>query len=151
MASKNKDPQAERKPAVSDEMPVVPHRVLHSSIPIYNDEDCRERAPGHIVIVEALDPEDDHPELDILPTTKEYQVGQLTHFQTDHHRMWDKAWFLNPITNQVEVAWKVGAAEFVGPLIDEATLAKESDYIAELDRRMSGRRPDTKPIAETVN
>lgn len=145
MVSKKKKNE-DNSPPVTETFPAVPNRVLHVGLTLYKDEACRqpyERGTG--IIIEPLDPEDQLFELDIMPTTFEYEPGQYVQFQTNHHKMWDAAWFHNPITNKVEKAWKVAAAEFVGPLIEPETLQSHRQDLDELERRMNERFKDQRP------
>lgn len=142
----------DKSPQISDEMPVVPHRILYAGLPIFDDEACTQEAPGGtMVILEPLDPSDDLHELDILPTSLEYTAGQLTHFQTNQHKMFDAAWFNNPITGQVERTCRVAFAEFVGAVISDETVAKNREVVQELERQLSERHSRPQPAPMRVN
>lgn len=141
-----KKKKEDNRPAVTETFPAVPNRVLHVGLTLYKDESCSqpyERGSG--MIIEPLDPEDQLFELDILPTTLEYEPGQYVQFETNHHKMWDAAWFHNPISDKVEKAWNVAAAEFVGPLIAPDTLKSNRDELKELERRMDERFKGQRP------
>ncbi len=142
----------DRTPPVSDELPVVPHRVIHTGIAFYRDEGCQDQVEdAHIMIVEPLDPDDAIHELDVVPTKLDYQQGQLVHFQTDHHIMWDACWFHNPVTGRIEKAWNVVAASFVGAVISQETVAKHQRHIDELDARLAKKKGATASSAPTIN
>lgn len=137
-------------PPATDEMPVLPHRVLHVGIPFYSDAACTQLVEGaHLLILEPLDPDDAILELDVVPTRLDYKQGQLVHFLTDHHQMWEASWYHSPITGQVEKAWKVVAAGFVGPVISDETVAKHKKFIDDLESRLARRKAPT--ASTTVN
>ncbi len=161
MASKSttNEQQAPAKPELSNQMPIVPSKVLAVDIPIYNDEACTQQAEdGSIIILYPLDPEDSIHELDVMPTTLQYEVGQYVHFRTNQHKMWETAWFRNPFTGKVEQAWAVVSAEFVGDLIEDSVVAKHQDRVNQLESETFKRFPLPTPEgtrqaekAETVN
>lgn len=143
---------ADRTPPMTDEMPVVPHRIIHTGLVFYYDEGCKDQVDdGHILILEPLDPDDAIHELDVVPTQLDYQQGQLVYFQTDHHKMWDACWFHNPISGKVEKAWNVVAASFVGPVISQQAVAKDQKRIQDLDARLAKKRGFTASKAPTIN
>ena len=59
--SRQKDTeQVDLSPAETDEMPIVPYRVLHTDIPFYSDSECKNEVPeARIAILEMLDPDDE--------------------------------------------------------------------------------------------
>lgn len=142
MSNQEKPRNADGNPGLWHEMPVVPYKVLYTDIPFYRDEECLRQDPeGKIMIIEAQDPDDPIYELDIVPIRNRYEVGQYLRFRTNQHKMWEKSWFQNPITGNIEVAWRVVAAEFVGEVLSEKTLADHKEQLEGLESRMCARRP----------
>ncbi len=57
----------DRDPGVTDEIPIVPYRVIHAEIPFYSDPECTQEVPeAKITILEMLDPDDTLDELDVI-------------------------------------------------------------------------------------
>lgn len=126
------DLQTSEIPDQSDEMPVVPYRVLYTNIPFYSDPQCaKEVVGGKVIILEALDPDDELNELDIVPTSKHYEPGQLVRWNLNNKKMWEESWYKNPETNQIEQAWVIHV-EFTGQVLSQQTVQENDELIKKL-------------------
>ncbi len=125
------------KPEEIDELPLIPYRVLYSDLPFYDDPACQnEVTDARIAILEALDPDDELMELDVLPTRKDYQPGQLVTLNLNNKRLWEESWFRNPETQQIEQAWTLHV-EFIGQIINEKTLEEHKGRLEELNQKFA--------------
>ncbi len=138
--SKSAAPPAENfdpKPEETDELPFIPYRVLYSDLPFYDDPACEnEVTDACIAILEALDPDDELMELDVLPTRKEYQPGQLVTLTLNNKRLWEECWYRNPETLQIEQAWTLHV-EFIGQVINEKTQEENKERLEELSQKFA--------------
>lgn len=124
-------------PEETDEMPVVPYRVLYTDLPVYSDAACRKRiSDAHIAVLLPLDPDDQILELDVVPTRASYQPGQIITWDLNNKRTWEAGWYRNPDSGQVEKAWTMHV-EFTGKLIQPKTLEENRAKLADLERRMA--------------
>ena len=129
--------EKDNQPKETHEMPVVPYRVLHADLPLFSDPECQNLVPGaRIVVLEALDPDDQFPEFDVVPTQKSYQTGQIVTWELNNKSMWEAGWYQNPETGQTERAWTM-SVEFIGRLISSRTLEANEKRLAELNHRMA--------------
>lgn len=125
------------KPEETDELPFIPYRVLYTDIPFYEDPACeQEVTDARIAILEAIDPDDERMEVDVLPTRKHYQPGQLVTLNLNNKRLWEQCWFRNPETQQIEQAWTLHV-EFIGQIINEKTLEENKEKLEELNQKFS--------------
>ena len=128
------------KPEETDELPFIPYRVLYTDLPFYDDPACEnEVTDARIAILEALDPDDELMEVDVLPTRKDYQPGQLVTLNLNNKRLWEECWFRNPQTQQIEKAWTLHV-EFIGQIINEKTLEENKERLEELNRKFAQAR-----------
>ncbi len=119
-------------PGVTDKMPVVPHKVLHTDIPFYTDEACTLQVPdARITILRPLDP-DGFDELEVVPSRKHYQVGQYLNWMLCKENLWEENYYRNPETGQVEQAWSMHV-EFVGEVISPQALEADRERIQQLE------------------
>ena len=124
-------------PEETEDMPVVPYRVVHANIPFYSDSECKnEITDGTIVILESLDPEDLYPEPDIMPTRKQYSPGQLVDWNLDNHKQWEENWFKHPGTGEIEYAW-ILHVEFTGRLISDKTLKENKKKLEKIEEQLA--------------
>ena len=124
-------------PEQTDQFPQVPYRVLHANVPFYSDPECKNEVKGaRITILEALDPDDEFRELDIVPTRTEYRQGQLLTWSLNNKQIWEESWYKHPETQQIERVW-ARHVEFTGELISKQALAENKDKLAEIERRLS--------------
>ena len=125
------------RPEETDEMPIVPYRVLYTDLPVYSDPECRNLvSDARIAVLLPLDPDDQILELDVVPTRVSYQPGQIITWELNNKRTWEAGWYRNPDTGQVEQAWTMHV-EFIGQLIQPETLEANRVKLAELERRMA--------------
>jgi len=141
MSEKTSSPEIyDTDPGETDTMPVVPYRVLYTDIPFYSESECASEVPGaRIAILEALDPDDELYELDIMPARKTYQPGQLVSWVLNHKQIWEEGWYRNPENGQVEQAWPMGV-EFCGQVISAKAQQEDKDRLEDLETRMKARR-----------
>ena len=125
------------RPEETDDMPVVPYRVLYTDLPVFSDPECRNQIPdARIAILLPLDPDDQILELDVVPTRYSYQPGQIITWELNNKRTWEAGWYRNPDTGQVEQAWTMHV-EFIGQVIQPKTLETNRQKLADLERRMA--------------
>ncbi len=125
------------RPEETDDMPVVPYRVVHAGIPFYSDPECKnEVSDGTIVIVDPLDPDDPYREMDIMPTLAQYSPGQLVDWNLDNKEQWEDNWFRHPETNKIEQAWTLHVA-FTGRLISNRTLQENKEQLEEIEAKLA--------------
>ena len=125
------------KPDETDELPMIPYRVVYSDLPFYDDPDCQNEVPdARIAILEALDPEDQLLEQDVLPTRQDYHPGQLVTLRLNNKRLWEESWFRNPETQQIEQAWALHV-EYIGQRISEKTLEENKERLEELNQKFA--------------
>ena len=125
------------RPEETDNMPIVPYRVTHVGIPFYSDPECKNVvSDGTIVILEPLDPDDPYPEVDIMPTLKQYSPGQLVDWELNNKRQWEESWFRHPGTNKLEQAWTLHM-EFTGRLISNQALKENKEQLEEIEAKLA--------------
>ena len=125
------------RPEKTNEMPIVPYRVLYTDLPAFSDPECRNQIPdARIAILLPLDPDDQILELDVVPTRYSYQPGQIITWELNNKRTWEAGWYRNPDTGQVEQAWTMHV-EFIGQAIQPKTLETNRQKLADLERRMA--------------
>jgi hypothetical protein len=131
-------------PEIIEEMPAFPHRVLQVGIPFYTDPQCTQPvSEASIVILQALEPDDPIQELDIVPTRKEYTVGQIVQWDLNNKKIWEKCWYRNPETGRVEQAWTTFHVEFIGKVVSEAAMEKNRQELDQKIARMPAPKPST--------
>ncbi len=129
----------QRDPEHSDEMPVVPYRVLYANIPFYSDPECtKEVATARIAILEALDPDDELRELDVVPSLNRYEPGQLVRWTLDNKNLWEESWYKNPETGQIERAWTIHV-EFIGQVLSQQALDQNQETLKEIEAKLAAR------------
>ncbi len=129
-------------PGQTDELPALPHRVLYANIPFYSDPECRQQVTdGTILILQSLDPDDPVQELDIAPTRKNYQAGQIVAWDLNNKKLWEKAWYRNPESGDIQQAWTFHV-EFIGPVVSPKVVTANADKLQKLQ---AGMRSSPKP------
>jgi hypothetical protein len=119
-------------PGITEEMPVVPHKVLYANIPFYEDDGCTQPVTnGTLMILRPLD-SDGFDELAVVPTEKNYEVGQYLNWQLDKEDQWEDNYFRNPISGQVEKAWTLHVA-FVGNIVSDEAVSKDQERLEKLE------------------
>ncbi len=125
------------RPEETDQMPIVPYRVLYTDLPGFSDPECRNQVPdARIAVLLPLDPDDQILELDVVPTRYSYQPGQIISWELNNKRTWEAGWYRNPDTGQVEQAWTMHV-EFIGQVVQPKTLEANRQKLADLERRMA--------------
>ncbi len=141
-----------REPEVSNTVPLVPFKVLATDIPFYRDQGCTDEvSEARIVIIQALDPDDQIQELDIVPSTKTYERGAYVTLAFDNKKLWENCWFKDPETNEVQQAWRIHV-NFIGEVISTAAVEKEKERLDDLERRVQEKIEQiSRSETETVN
>jgi hypothetical protein len=154
LSSKKTGPaeQDPREPTVTSKVPLVPFKVLATDIPFYQDQECTDEvSEAHIVILQALDPDDQIQELDIVPTTKSYKPGMYVSLAFDNKKLWENCWFKDPETNEIQRAWRIHV-NFIGEVVSPTAVEKERDRLDDLERRVQEKIEQiSRSEAETVN
>ena len=129
----------QRDPQYSDEMPVVPYRVLYADIPFYSDSECtQEVVAARIAILDALDPDDELKELDVVPSLNRYEPGQLVRWTLDNKNLWEESWYKNPETGQIERAWTIHV-EFIGQVLSQQALDQNQETLKKIEAKLAAR------------
>ncbi len=123
-------------PGQTDELPALPHRVLYANIPFYSDPECKQQVTdGTILILQSLDPDDPVQELDIAPTRKNYQAGQIVAWDLNNKKLWEKAWYRNPESGDIQQAWTFHV-EFIGPVVSPEVVTANAEKLQKLQAAM---------------
>jgi len=123
-------------PGQTNELPALPHRVLYSNIPFYSDPECKQQVTdGTILILQSLDPDDPVQELDIAPTRKSYQSGQIVAWDLNNKKLWEKAWYRDPETGEIEQAWTFHV-EFIGKVVNQEVVTANAEKLQKLQAKM---------------
>jgi len=123
-------------PGQTDELPALPHRVLYANIPFYADPECKQQVTdGTILILQSLDPDDPIQELDVAPTRKNYQAGQIVVWDLNNKKLWEKAWYRNPESGRIEQAWSFHV-EFMGKVVSPDVVKANSEKLQKLQAAM---------------
>ena len=123
----------QRDPGKTDEMPVVPYRVLYANIPFYSDAECKKEVKAaKIAILEALDPDDELAELDVVPSLNRYEPGQLVQWTLNNKQLGEESWYKNPESRKIERAWTIHV-EFVGQVLSHQVLKENEETLKKID------------------
>ena len=129
----------------TDDMPVIPYRVVYVDLPFYSDRECKKTVEeATIAVLEALDPDGSYPELDVVPTRNNYEPGQIVTWMLNNKKMWEESWYKNPESGQIEAAWK-SHVEFIGQLISAPTLAENQKYLEEIEAKREAKVATKQP------
>ena len=116
-------------PGQTDTMPAIPHKVLHAGLPFYADRECKTQVPdATLLILQALDPDDPVQELDVAPTRRNYTAGQIVEWDLSNKKLWEKAWYRNPESGEIEPAWN-SHVEFTGRVVSEKAIAANAAFL----------------------
>lgn len=120
------------EPGTTDNMPVVPHKVLYCGLPFFSNPECsREVENARICVLRPLDP-DGFDELEVVPTSKNYQAGQYLNWKLNKENVWEECYYRNPETGQIEQAWTMHV-EFVGEVIRDEVVEHDRERITRLE------------------
>ncbi len=110
----------EPDPGFIDAMPARPYRVLHADLPFFADAECRNQIRGaRLVVLQCEDALQKQRTIECMPAVKDYRQDQIVQWETNHKRLWDDAWYVNPESGAKEKAW-TRAVEFVGRICRSA-------------------------------
>jgi len=94
--------------------------VYHPGVKVYSDQKCKneiENTKG--VILETSSPSGAKMFYRIFPTTKtHFKKGQRVAWEWSDEQVWKEAWYRDPDTNEIKLAWS-SSMEFVGRNLDE--------------------------------
>jgi len=128
------EPTFDPNPGETDSMPAIPHKVLHAGLPFYSDPECRTQVPdATIIVLQALDPDDPIQELDVAPTRRQYKAGQIVEWDLNNKKLWEKAWYRNPESGQIEQAWNFHV-EFIGRVVSEKSIAANAALLERAEK-----------------
>ncbi len=101
-------------PGFIDVMPSRPYLVVHADLPFYADAECRNQIRGaRLMVLQCEDSLQNQRTIECMPAVKNYRKGQIVQWETNHRRLWDDAWYINPENHSKEKAW-TRAVEFTG-------------------------------------
>ncbi len=157
MSKSSKKTEPSTTPPTTTKVPLVPFKVLETDIPFFLDEECTQRIPdATLAIIQALDPDDEVQELDVVPTTLDYRKGQYVTLAFDNKKLWEDCYYRDPDGGDVTKAWRIHV-NFIGEVIDPQAIEREKDRIEDLERRVQekieeiSRRKHTPVAGETIN
>jgi hypothetical protein len=103
-----------------DALPKETNVVYHPGVDIFSDKDCLTRiADAKGVILETTSAEGGVKKFRIFPTTRShFQKGKAVAWEWNMQKRWGKAWYKDPDSGVIKVAWDQ-SAEFVGRHLDE--------------------------------
>lgn len=88
-------------------------------VDVYNDENCMNKIDGIKGLRIKTKHIKDGESIRILPTSKTwYEKDQIISWAWDARNMIGKAWYMNPDSNEIEVAWH-SSTEFIGAPLAE--------------------------------
>ncbi len=123
-------------PSVTKKVPLVPFKVLETDIPFYRDEECTQRVPdATLAIIQALDPDDEVQELDVVPTTLTYRKGQYVTLAFDNKKLWEDCYYRDPQEGDIAKAWRIHV-NFIGEVIDPQAIEADRERIDDLEKRV---------------
>jgi len=143
-----KDPVAgsgslDQTPETTDEMPVVPHKVLYAGIPCYSDKECTQQVEGvSIYVLQPLE-SDGFPVVDVVPSRLSFEVGQYLTWRLNKDELWEDCYYRNPDTGMIEKAWTIHV-EFVGRVVSDQSVAGDQERLTKLEADYRSRQsPET--------
>ncbi|ELY5145894.1 hypothetical protein HQK29_20040 [Vibrio vulnificus] len=94
--------------------------VYHIGVRVFSDPECKVQiANCKGIILKSESPGGTQRSYRIFPTTKEhFQLGKKVAWEWSFENTWSDAWYRDPETNEVKLAWN-SSAEFVGRHLDE--------------------------------
>ncbi len=125
-----------RIPEITHKVPLVPFKVLRADVPFYRDRECTDQViDAKLAVIQALDPEDEIQELDLVPTTKTYREGDYVTLSFDNKKLWEDCYYRDPESGEVTKAWRIHV-NFIGEVIAPEAVAADRDRIDNLERRV---------------
>jgi hypothetical protein len=123
-------------PEITHKVPLVPFKVLRAGLPFFRDEACADEVlEARLAVIQALDPDDEVQELDLVPTTKTYREGDYVTLAFDNKKLWEDCYYRDPESGEVVKAWRIHV-NFIGEVISPEALAQDKDRVADLERRV---------------
>jgi hypothetical protein len=94
--------------------------VYHPGVEVFLDADCTKPFPDAMgVILETTSPGGMMKTLRIFPSTRTYfHKGKQVTWEWNMQKVWPAAWYRDPETGSIRVAWR-SSAEFVGRHVDD--------------------------------
>jgi hypothetical protein len=139
--AKAKDAPTEdpRTPTVTDQLPLVPFKVVATDIPFYRDKECKELVKdARIFVLKALDPEDQIQEYDLVPSTKVYNKGDYVTLSFDNKKLWDTSYYRDPESGEIQRAWRIHV-NFIGELIAPKVIQENREHLEKLEQGVQQR------------
>jgi hypothetical protein len=100
-------------------VPLELNVVEYPGVPIYSDDSGTARLQGKGLILSTTSPGGAVTTRRIFPTTRDhYTRGKVVAWEWSMEHVWPEAWYRDPVTEQMTVAW-TSSAEFVGRNLDE--------------------------------
>lgn len=140
MGEASKEPTEDPKePSVTDELPLVPFKVVATGIPFYRDSACKDVViEAQIVVIKALDPEDQIQEYDLMPSTKTYTKGDYVSLSFDNKTLWDTCYFKDPESGEIQRAWRIHV-NFIGQRLSPDVIEKNRAHLESLEQGVQRR------------
>jgi hypothetical protein len=100
-------------------LPVERNVVYYPGVAVFSDAGCTQLITGvKGLVLETTSPGEAARTFRIFPTTRnDYVKGEILSWEWNMNRVWGAAWYRDPKTNEIKVAWGQ-AAEFVGRNLD---------------------------------
>lgn len=133
---KKKDTTDPTIPGTTTKVPLVPFKVLETGIPFYRDQECTRRVEDATLMwIQALDPDDEIQELELVPTTKRYQSGTYVTMLLDNKKLWEDCYYRDTKTGEVLKAWRIHV-NFIGEVITPEAEASDRERLTDLEKRV---------------
>jgi hypothetical protein len=101
-------------------LPIEVNRVYHPGVDVFSDAACTKPYPGvKGIILETTSPGGVIKTKQIFATTRtHFQKGEQVAWEWNNGRQWLEAWYRDPETQEIKVAWGA-CAEFIGRHVDD--------------------------------
>lgn len=98
-------------------LPIQKTIITHTNIPLFQDPECETPSTGLGVIFEIVGPGGIKRTKLISPTLLNFEVGQSVSWEWHHSSVWNRTWYIDPVTQRKSLAWDC-CAEFIGRSLD---------------------------------
>lgn len=128
-----------REPETTQKLPLVPFKVVASEVPFYRDQECKQMVEeARLVVLLALDPEDQIQEYNLVPSTLRYKVGDYVTMNLEKEKLWEDCFYKDPESGEVQKAWRIHV-NFIGAVVDSKVVSENRKHLEELEGKVQGK------------